>query len=123
MGGKVYHAYHEAPGFNWWEKLAGLAGSMAAASYLKTDDISEATEFIFTERFRATSNLETYTYMLARIDTGNKKEVGLVKVNKNNGRTENQMVLGTRLPIYAVDEYEALIFFKSNKREVVCYRF
>jgi outer membrane protein assembly factor BamB len=123
MGEKVYHAYHEAPGFKWWEKMAGLAGSMAAASYMKADDISGATEFIFTERFKATSNLETYTCMLAHIESGNKKEVGLVKVNKKNGSVENQIVLGTRLPTYAVDEYESLLFFKSDKREIVCYRF
>ena len=123
MGEKVYHAYHEAPGFSWWEKLAGLAGSMAAASYLKTDDISGATDFIFAARFKATINLETYTYMLARIETGKKKKVGLVKVNKNDGTVENQIILGTRRPTYSVDEYESLLFLKSNKREIVCYRF
>lgn len=77
---------------------------------------------VFT-RFRATRNLETYTYILTHIKAEGAKGRGLVKVNKINGKTEAQIVLGTKNPLYEIDEIESRLFFKSGKKEIVCYKF
>jgi hypothetical protein len=74
-------------------------------------------------RYRATANLDKYTYILTHIKTETGKGVGLVKVNKMSGATEDHLILGTKKPDYQIDEIDSRLFFKSGKKEIVCYKF
>ena len=78
---------------------------------------------LVSKRFKATRNGETYTYILTNVKAEGAKGRGLVKVNKINGKTEAQIVLGTKKPLYEIDEIESRLFFKSGKKEIVCYKF
>jgi len=134
-GEQVFHSYFEAPQLNDEDKFFGGLGrffmdvltvSMEQSGW--TTDYQEKNRlynewFPLEKRFEDTTNLETYTYILAEIKAGKKKRTGLVKVNKMNGEIEDQIILGTKKPAYEVDEIESRLFFKSSKKEVVCYKF
>jgi len=36
---------------------------------------------------------------------------------------DKQVILGTKKPEYTMDEIEARLFFKSDKKEITCYDF
>ncbi len=134
-GEQVFHSYFEAPQLNDEDKFFGGLGrffmdvltvSMEQSGW--TTDYQEKNRlynewFPLEKRFEDTTNLETYTYILAEIKAGKKKRPGLVKVNKMNGEIEDQIILGTKKPAYEVDEIESRLFFKSSKKEIVCYKF
>jgi len=133
FGEKVFHTNYKAPG----RSLAGiLAGEIVGVLLSYSEQEGWETDYdelrrnypewapgLWDRRFKDTKNLETYTYILTEIETEKEKGVGLVKVNKTSGETEGQIVLGTKQPVYDVDEIEARLFFRSSEKEVVCLEF
>ncbi len=112
-GKKVFHTYHKAPKLSLLEKMAlGVATRLVFETMGALDetvfkgwessgtDEKTASKMVSEFRFKDTKNLETYIYMLTQIETENEKGVGFVKVNKINGETEDQIILGTRTTIY-----------------------
>ncbi|MFQ5627940.1 MAG: PQQ-binding-like beta-propeller repeat protein [bacterium] len=143
-GQPVFQTYYKAPGLSMLERIAakqiwGLTQHMMSKGWeVDVDDLrknypawmhgshldQEAfSDYMWEKRFKSSKNRETYTYMLTRIETDTAKGLGLVKVNKINGKTEGQLILGTKNPVYELDEYENRLFFKAGDKEIVCYSF
>lgn len=140
-GNEIYHAYHKAPGSSLFAKIATTAvitavnvGS-AASAYSRAS--AQAAQYgrgearytlitsnpTMSKRFKASKNAENYTYILTNVEADGDKGPGLVKVNKDTGKTDNQIVLGTKEPEYEMDEIESRLFFKADKKEIECYQF
>ena len=136
-GEQVFHTYHKKPGLSLLEKAAGFVidegiveaeggyGEQAGDEWLR-----EFQRDLNRQRFRPTPTQDAYTYMLTNIETDNEKGPGLVRVNNLDGTTEEQLILGTKKPDYkmasfsfAGSELESRLFFKADKKQIVCYRF
>ncbi len=109
-----------------------LLGEWAPVVYLMPTKSDKSEDWLRNEkldtylrewRYRATANLGKYTYILTHIKIETGKGVGLVKVNKVSGVTEDQLILGTKKPDYQIDEFESRLFFKADKKKIVCYKF
>jgi len=135
QGNEKYHAYFKAPGSSLFAKIASTAATMAvnAMEYAVAQDRANRTgrsqkyqihgNPTLSKRFKATGNTQNYTYILTNVKTDGDKGPGLVKVNKNTGEVEKQVILGTKKPEYEMDEVEARLFFQSDKKEITCYDF
>ncbi len=145
-GEKVFHTYHKAPGLSFAERMAGSIarkavgvvagqlggwevdregaheqlGHLAPVLYMGEEGFGR---YMYEKRFKATENRDTYTYILTKIKTESEKGFGFVRVNKINGKTEGQIILGTKTPVHQIDEIESWLYFKSDKQEIVCYKF
>ena len=64
--------------------------------------------------FKATMATANSQFILTDLSDG----VGLVKVNKDNGKTEKEIVLKDKKPVYQVDEYEGFLYYLSGSSEI-----
>ena len=150
-GEKVFHTYHKAPGLSFKEKMIGqivsqtlrkvkgqlgefgegwetdrgdaadeLMGHWAPIAYMDEEGFNQ---YLWEKRFKASENRDTYIYILTKIKTKSEKGFGFVRVNKFNGKTEGHIILGTKTPVHQIDTIEFKIFFKSDKQEIVCYKY
>jgi hypothetical protein len=71
------------------------------------------------KRFNATKEADGFVTMLTKLDDG----VGVVKVNKDNGNKENEVIFKEKEPIYEIDELGAILYFKSKKTELSGFKF
>ena len=145
-GEKVFHTYHKAPGLSFAERMVGSIARKAvgvAAGQLGGWEVDREGaheqlgywapvlymgeegfgRYMYEKRFKDTENRDTYTYILTKIKTKSEKGFGFVRVNKFNGKTEGHIILGTKTPVHQIDEIESWLFFKSDKQEIVCYKF
>lgn len=138
-GVPVYHAYHKAPGSSLFSKIASTAAIMAVNTMSVANAYgqahAEAMRYghgearyslitrnpALSKRFKASQNAQNHVYILTNVETGDEKGPGLVKVNKDTGATDNQIVLGTKKPEYTVDEIEGRLFFQADDKEIDCY--
>lgn len=144
FGEKVFETYFEGPKFSAKEGLLGglvreLTRAMVAKGWeVDVEDLqqnypewmhgasmdnAQFMQYMKEKRFKATKHQKNYTYILAQIEAKGKKKAGLVKVNNTNGETEDQIILGTKKPIYGIDEIKGRLFFRASKKEVVCFEF
>jgi outer membrane protein assembly factor BamB len=134
-GSEKFSAYYAAPGASMFAKIASTAAiaaanaASAANAYSRAQATGNDQQYslissnpVLSKRFKATANTDNYLYILTDIK-GDEKGPGLVKVNKNTGKLEKQLVLGTKEPEYEMDEVEARLFFRSGDREITCYDF
>lgn len=84
------------------DMFAGIAG--ASFDYLST-------------RFKSTAATENAQFILTKLDNG----VGLVKVNKDTGNTDKEIVLNDKKPEYKVDEFGGFLFYKANDKTIYAY--
>ncbi len=141
-----WHEYHRAPGKSAFGAI--LAGAVAVAStglamdaslraganknYLgqynqygarmkRTADmfsaIGTASFNEMAKRFKATSATKDAQFVLTKLDDG----VGLVKLNKDTGNTEKEIVLKDKKPVYKVDEYGGFLYYKPNDKIIYAY--
>ena len=141
-----WHEYHRAPGKSAFGAI--LAGAMAVASttmameasaraganrnYLgqynqygaqmkRTADmfaaIGTASFNEMAKRFKATSATENAQFVLTKLDDG----VGLVKLNKDTGAVEKEIVLKDKKPAYKVDEFGGYLYYKPNDKTIYTY--
>lgn len=68
-------------------------------------------------RFKATSATENYQFILTKLDEG----VGLVKVNKDTGKVEKEIVLKDKKPEYEVDEFGGFLYYRANDRTIQAF--
>jgi hypothetical protein len=142
-GSKKFHEYHRSPGKSTAGAIfAGVLGvaSMAVASsaaytaganknaigqYNETgrqakiiqDGFSDIASASFTElhkRFKATAATENYQFMLTKLDDG----VGLVKVNKDSGKKDKEIIIKDKKPEYEVDEFGGMLYYKADDRTI-----
>ena len=71
------------------------------------------------KRFKASKQADGFVTMLTQLDKG----VGVVKVNKDSGKTENEVVFDEKEPVYELDELGSMLYFKSGKSELSGYIF
>lgn len=71
-----------------------------------------------TKRFKATAATENAQFILTKLDSG---EVGLVKINKDSGTKEKEIMLKDKKPDYEVDELGGYLYYKANNNTIYSY--
>jgi hypothetical protein len=69
------------------------------------------------KRFKATSATQDAQFVLTKLEEG----VGLVKLNKDNGTVEKEIVLRDKKPVYKVDEFGGYLYYKPNDKTIYAY--
>ncbi len=69
------------------------------------------------KRFSATSATENSQFILTKLNDG----VGLVKVSKDSGTVEKEIVLKNKKPTYEVDELGGYLYYLANNNTVYVY--
>lgn len=145
-GSQKFHEYYKSPGKSTAGKIfAGVMGvaSVAVASSaaltaganknslgdynsygerakIVQDGFSDIASASFTEmskRFKATSATENYQYILTLLDSG----VGLVKINKDNGSKEKEVLLKDKKPEYEVDEIGGMLYYQKDGSTIYAF--
>ena len=70
------------------------------------------------KRFKATKATENASFILTKVDGG----VALVKVDKDSGKTLDEIVIKDKNPMYEVDDIEGLLYFKSKGNTINAYK-
>ncbi|MEE1974304.1 hypothetical protein V1H85_17760, partial [Maribacter flavus] len=60
------------------------------------------------KRFKASAATENSQFILTKLDSG----VGLVKINKDSGNVEKEILLKDKKPVYKVDEYGGFLYYQ-----------
>jgi len=84
------------------DAMAGAAGA-SVAEMLK--------------RFKATSATANARFVLTKLDDG----VGLVKLNKDSGAKEKEIILKDKKPQYQVDDFGGLLYYKADNNSIFVY--
>lgn len=69
------------------------------------------------KRFSATAATENAQFVLTKLDSG----VGLVKINKDSGVVEKEIVLKNKKPVYEVDEFGGYLYYLANGSTIYAY--
>lgn len=145
-GEKVWHEYHRAPGKSAFGAiLAGvtavasttMAMSAAARAGANTNQLGQYNDYgaemnraadmfasigttsfnELSKRFKATSATQNSQFILTKLEDG----VGLVKVNKDTGKVEKEIILKDKKPEYKVDEFGGYLYYKANDKTIYAY--
>ncbi|APY07764.1 hypothetical protein BWZ20_05395 [Winogradskyella sp. J14-2] len=150
-GSEIYHEYYKSPGKSGFMKIVGgvvAAASMVAtvstayAAGMNNNGISMnnlrnyndygkeakrasdmfasiagASFDMMSQRFKASAATEDSQFILTKLDNG----VGLVKVNKDSGKIEKEILLKDKKPEYKVDEYAGYLYYKANDSTIDAY--
>jgi hypothetical protein len=81
------------------------------------DGITSASVQEMLKRFKATSATKDAQFVLTKLDDG----VGLVKLNKDTGVVEKEIVLKDKKPTYKVDEFGGYLYYKANDKTLYSY--
>jgi len=150
LNGKlIYHVFNKAPGISLAAKIAlgavsvaatavmvasasasgfekGANGNYATANSNNNSRMADGMGGVATagfkamgKRFKASKQADGFVTMLTQLDKG----VGVVKVNKDSGKTENEVVFDEKEPVYELDELGSMLYFKSGKSELLGYIF
>ncbi|WCO00972.1 outer membrane protein assembly factor BamB family protein [Psychroserpens ponticola] len=147
QGKTIWHEYHRAPGKSAFGAiLAGVtavaaATASASASYganmhernrigqytargerlnnLSAGMSSAAGASVaeMLKRFKATSATQNAQFILTKFEDG----IGLVKVNKDKGSVEKEIILKDKKPEYQVDEFGGYLYYKANDKTIYTY--
>jgi len=116
---------------------AARAGANRTSSYGSSNDLSNYNDYgkdakraadmfasigstafdVMSKRFKATAATENAQFILTKLDDG----VGLVKVNKDTGKADKEIVLKDKKPEYQVDEIAGVLYYKANDKTVYAY--
>ena len=91
------------------EAYAGLGDGMSAAAGASIAEMLR--------RFKATSATENHRFVLTKLEEG----VGLVKLNKDTGAMEKEIVLKDKKPEYKVDEFGGILYYKADSNSIYAY--
>jgi len=69
------------------------------------------------KRFKATSATQNAQFVLTKFDDG----VGLIKLNKDSGNAEKEIILRDKKPEYQVDEIGGMLYYKANNSSIFAY--
>jgi len=150
-GSENYHGYYKSPGKSGFMKVVGgvvaVASLAATASTAYTAgmnnngisinnlrnyneygkeakrasdmfaSIAGASFDMMSQRFKASAATEDSQFILTKLDSG----VGLVKVNKDSGKVEKEILLKDKKPEYKVDEYGGYLYYKANDKTIYTY--
>lgn len=145
-GGKIYHNYYKSPSRSTFAKIMGgivaVASTAMAATYAAKaganknylgdynqygreydraskmfSAIGTASFNYISERFKATAATENAQFILTKLDDG----VGLVKVNKDSGKVEKEIILKDKKPEYEVDDFGGMLYYKAKDDVIYAY--
>ena len=91
------------------DREADLAGGMAAASGASINEMLK--------RFKATSATQNNQFILTKLDDG----IGLVKLNKDTGAKEKEIILKDKKPEYVVDDRGGILYYKADNNSIFAY--
>jgi hypothetical protein len=127
-GKVIYESYYKAPGQSLAAKIALGAVSAALASQSINQGLAgndkdsrqsaQAASGLggeMSKKFRATEATKNHLYILTKLEDG----VGLVKINKDNGVKEAELILKDKKPEYKVDEDYGVLYYKKENKLVV----
>jgi hypothetical protein len=80
-------------------------------------DIGSASFDYMSKRFKASAATANAQFILTKLDDG----VGLVKINKDSGAKEKEIVLKDKKPEYEVDEYAGVLYYKKDNNTILSY--
>ena len=69
------------------------------------------------KRFKATSATENSRFVLTKLNDG----VGIIKLNKDTGANEKEIILKDKKPEYLVDEFAGLLYYKADSNTIFVY--
>ncbi|WPR71463.1 PQQ-binding-like beta-propeller repeat protein [Flavobacterium sp. NG2] len=116
---------------------AAKAGANRTSSYGSANDLSNYNDYgkenkraadmfasigstafeVMSKRFKATAATENAQFILTKLDSG----VGLVKVNKDTGKADKEILLKDKKPEYQVDEIAGVLYYKANDKTIYAY--
>lgn len=91
------------------QSYADMGDSMAAASGASVAEMLK--------RFKATSATENSQFVLTKLDEG----IGLVKLNKDTGALEKEIILKDKKPEYQVDDFGGILYYKADANSIYAY--
>ncbi len=91
------------------DRDAELAGGLAVAAGASVSEMLK--------RFKATAATANAQFILTKLDEG----VGLVKVNKDTGAKEKEIVLKDKKPEYQVDDRGGILYYKADNNTIFAY--
>jgi outer membrane protein assembly factor BamB len=91
------------------DREAELAGGLAAASGASVAEMLR--------RFKATAATENDQFILTKLDDG----VGLVKISKDTGKMDKEILLEDKKPEYIVDEIGGILYYKADSNSIFAY--
>ena len=91
------------------DRLNNLSSGMSSAAGASVAEMLK--------RFKATSATQNSQFVLTKLDDG----VGLVKLNKDTGDVEKEIVLKDKKPEYQVDEFGGYLYYKVNDKTIYAY--
>lgn len=145
-GTKKFQEYYKSPGKSTFAKIAfgvlavastAMASTAAARAGMNKNSIGQYNEYgaqmkresdmfasigsaSFNEmsrRFKATSATRDAQFVLTKLDEG----VGLVKLNKNTGKVDKEIVLNDKKPEYEVDDFGGYLYYKASSNSIDSY--
>lgn len=145
-GNEVYHQYYKSPSKSTFAKIVGgviavasttMAVSAAAAAGANRNSLGDYNEYgreydrqskmfaaigsasfeFMSQRFKATAATENAQFILTKLDDG----VGLVKVNKDTGKTDKEIILKDKKPEYEVDDFGGVLYYKAKDDLIYAY--
>ena len=145
-GSEKFHEYYKSPGQSTFAKIAlgalavastTMASSAAAraganrnylgqynqygAQMKRTQDMFSAIGTVsfneMAKRFKATAATENDQFILTKLDDG----VSLVKVNKDSGKVDKQILLKDKKPTYEVDDFGGYLYYRANNNSIYAY--
>ena len=76
------------------------------------------------KRFKASKQADDYVSVMTKLGGNNQaNSAGIVIVEKANGKTTAQMLIGDKSPDYKIDEIGRIIFQKSDNSEISGFKF
>jgi len=91
------------------DRLNDLSAGMSAAAGASIAEMLK--------RFKATSATQNAQFILTKFDDG----VGLIKLNKDTGLAEKEIILKDKKPEYQVDEFGGYLYYKANDKTIYTY--
>jgi len=91
------------------QSYSDMGDSMASASGASVGEMLK--------RFKATSATKNSRFILTKLEEG----VGLVKLNKDTGALEKEIILKDKKPEYQVDEFGGILYYKAGNSSIYAY--
>ncbi|MCO5947473.1 outer membrane protein assembly factor BamB family protein [Mucilaginibacter flavidus] len=149
-GSQIYKVYKPAPGISTFGKIMngalaatamatsasqsytsgyarGVGATSVADDYQKSANawsgIAAASLKEISKRFKASKSTEDYQSILTKTSDGEEKGVGIVRINKDNGKEEAAIVLNNKKPVYELDPVGNMVYYVSGGSEISAYKF
>ncbi|MEZ4795718.1 MAG: PQQ-binding-like beta-propeller repeat protein [Flavobacteriaceae bacterium] len=106
----AFGGVNDLSSYNEYGKQAKRAADMFAG-------IASASFDYLSTRFKSSSATENSQFILTNLDDG----VGLVKVDKDSGKVDKEILLKDKKPEYEVDEFGGYLFYKANDKTIYAY--